>query len=137
MAESGYWRWRFAQAGGLAEIPATAQTVFAAYVRGSAIDLTSAPFRRYRSSWAAPNDYGETQAIRSVAEAMDVVLIAYESVRDPDRGLCGAVLRPQAFTDRSPVARETWNLTILPARVLWQRDGTSLEFPAGTGHWQY
>ena len=136
LAECGYWRWRFARAGGLTEIPATAQTVFAAGVRDVAIDLTKLPFKRHRGVWTAPDDYGQTQSLRRVVDTAGHEQIVYESVRDPNHGTCSAVLRPTAFVRRSPQARETWNLTVLAERIVWERDGATREFLSGRRAWQ-
>ena len=48
--------------------------------------------------------------------------IAYESVRDPEAGLCYALLNPGAIRPRQPLARETWYLTVTESAAIWQRE---------------
>jgi len=57
-----------------------------------------------------------------------VSVIRYQSVRDPQKGGCAAVLDPGAFASRSPVAQQTWLLTVTRAASTWQRDNEGFEF---------
>jgi len=59
----------------------------------------------------------------------------YESVRDPQKRGCAAVLTPQALAgNRSPMERQTWYLHVARRGVAWKREGESFEFAwAGPG----
>jgi hypothetical protein len=130
-AELGYWRWRFVMdSEGLRNtgLAATAHTVFQAGVRGASIDLREPPFVRSRKRWTDRTDYTHTQAFARVARAAQIHLLRYQSVRDPERGGCAAVLRPDAFHPRRRLDQQTWHLTVTPGAVIWQRDGEAREF---------
>jgi len=128
-AELGYWRWRFAQeSAGLGEIEATAQTVFQSGIKTRAADLRSAPYAADRARWTHPSDYGPTQAFGREARDAGAGVILYESVRDPEHAVCGAVLEPQAFRPTRPVAQETWFLTITQRAALWTREKVEFVF---------
>jgi hypothetical protein len=129
-AELGYWRWRFlADSKGLNSLGPAQQTLFQAGVRASAIDLEKPPFTRDARWWQDPGDYSATQALGKAARAAGVGLILYHSVRDPDGGRCGAVLRPDAFSSPKPIApTQTWLLTVTRHFATWQRDREALEF---------
>jgi len=128
-AEMGYWRWRFAaDSSGLREIPASAQTLFQLGLRGLGIDLRQPPFDSESARWTLPDDYSATQEVARAARLAEVALILYESVRDPQAGMCAAVLEPSALHPKRPLARETWYLTITPETAVWQRDGQVFVF---------
>jgi len=122
-AEMGYWRWRFLRdSTGMTTMRAAAQTVFQLGAGGEGIDLTMDPLRAWRADWTDPAQYGATQALARAARALSMQWIAYESVRDPDAGLCFAVLDPTAIRPRQPLARETWYLTVTESATIWQRE---------------
>jgi len=128
-AELGYWRWRFVQdSAGLSEIPAAAQTVFQLGVTGVGIDLRKEPLVRWHTNWTDPVSYSQTQRLAKDVRNQNVFWIAYESVRDPEHGLCYAVLDPRALRPRQPLARETWYLTVTQRRSIWQREGERFVF---------
>lgn len=131
-AEIGYWRWRFlVDSQGLPALGPAPQTLFQVSVRTSAVDLTRAPFARDQARWVAPDDYSATQDFARVARLAGIGLIVYRSVRDPERqpGLCGAVLRPDAFRPRTPLQdAQTWLLTVTRDRATWQRGREAFEF---------
>jgi hypothetical protein len=111
-AEMGYWRWRFVQdSAGLHEIPAAPQTLFQLAAHGLSIDIEH-----------PPENYRDTQTLAVLAREAGVSLILYRSVRDPQHGLCLAVLNPAAFRPKQPLARETWYLTVTPTGAIWQRE---------------
>lgn len=130
-AELGYWRWRFlTDSDALEALGPSPQTVFRAGIDGRWVDLTQAPFKRARSQWTHPTDYGPTQEFARLARLANVDAIRYESVRDPEHGAAVAVLRP-CFRPRRPLEQHTWFLTVRRGRVTWQREGETFEFDAG------
>lgn len=132
-AELGYWRWRFVMASeGLraSGLGPTAHTVFRAGVKGLGVDLRVSPFDRHRSRWTQPDDYRETQALARAAREATIEVIRYESVRDPEKGGCAAVLRVEAFQPKRRLEEQTWHLTVTPGDVIWQRDGAAFQFDA-------
>lgn len=128
-AELGYWRWRFlTDSEGLATI-VSAQTLFQVSVRGRSVELDEPPFSRQSKLWLSRDDYTATQRFGELARKAGVELIFYQSVRDPEKGRCGAVLHPSAFSAKAPLLeRQTWFLTVMRKSVSWQRDGESFEF---------
>lgn len=129
-AELGYWRWRFLMdSEGLQQIGPVAHTVFLARIQHKAVDLREKPFARDAAKWTHPADYAATQSFGLVAREAGVGLIRYRSVRDPQGGGCGAVLRPQAFSARRPLREQTWFLTVSRSLSAWKREGESFEFP--------
>ena len=136
-AELGYWRWRhLLEAPALAAMPAASQTVFRARVAAEAVDLRQSPFVADRLRWTDPVDYAACQRFARTARGAAVGAIRYESVRDPQRAGCCAVLDPGAFARRAPLEQQTWTLSVMRERVVWQRThvvgGQSFEFPAAT-----
>jgi hypothetical protein len=128
-AELGYWRWRFLlDSPALETLGPAPQTVFRASIDAKVIDLTRAPFKRDRAVWTRPADYGPTQKLAAVAREAGVGAIRYEAVRDPEHGAAVAVLRPQSFAPREPIAQETWFLTVKQQRVVWQCTEATFEF---------
>jgi hypothetical protein len=128
-AEVGYWRWRFlADSAGLESLGPTAQTLFRVRAKAKAVDLRAKPFARDRARWTHPSDYGPTQAFARAAREGAVPVVRYESVRDPQKGGCAALLEPAAFARRQPLALETWHLTVTAAASAWQREGEAFEF---------
>lgn len=121
-AELGYWRWRhLLDTPALSSMPARPQTVFQARIAGGTVDLRSAPFVRDRAAWTSRVDYRECQRFAALAREAGVAAIRYESVRDPERGGCCAVLTVHAFAEPAPVEWQTWTLSVTRQRVVWQR----------------
>ena len=134
-AELGYWRWHFLMAcPGLATLDPRQQTVFQVSVDCLAVDLRQPPFAVDREQWTSPANYKATQTFAQVAREGDIGAIRYESIRDPEKSGCGAVLTPNAFADASPKAPQSWWLSVTRERVIWQRDDvlqkSSWEFDA-------
>lgn len=131
MAESGYWQFRFINASaGLRDTHITLQrTLFQVDVAGNAVDLRLPPFAATPDRWNRPDDYRATHDIGTGArENGDVDLILYPSVRDPEHGLCIAVVQMRAFKRNKPLASEEWHLTILSDHVLFRRGRETLSF---------
>ena len=137
-AELGYWRWRFLlDTAALDSIAPAPQTLFRARAQGACVDLRAKPFQRDRTRWTHPSDYSGTQAFADTCRDAGVALIRYESVRDPHKGGCAAVLEPQALAGtRRPIESQTWYLHVARRGVAWKREGESFEFawatPRGT-----
>lgn len=123
-AELGYWRWRFLRdAPRLEQLTPMAQTAFQAAVDTRAIDLRESPFRKDARRWTSPDDYQDTQALARAARVADVGAIRFESVRDPDRGGCVALLTPRAFSSNQPIGpTQIWWLVVRHHQVTWMRD---------------
>jgi hypothetical protein len=129
-AELGFWRWRFLiDSEALQTLGPSPQTVFRAGIDGRMVDLTAAPFKRWRTQWTHPYDYAPTQAFAGVARESNVDAIRYESVRDPKHGAAVAVLRP-CFKPRKLLEQQTWFLTVRRTSVIWQREEETFEFAA-------
>lgn len=124
-AESGFWKWRFVRdSAGLAGLDAHPMTLFPARIKGQAWNLTQPPFAARRTQWTRPDDYATTQALAARARAQKVDAIVYESVRDPLKGNCTAVLDPAALVNADPLPRaQSWFLTVRETSVIWQREG--------------
>jgi len=105
----------------LEAIVARPQTVFQAQISTIAVDLRTHPFVTNSHLWTHPTDYTHCQQIASVAREAEVGAIRYESVRDPKRAGCTAVLHPGAFTD-APLEIQTWLLSVTRPRIFWHRD---------------
>lgn len=128
-AEVGYWRWRFlTDSAGLESLGPSAQTLFQVKAKGRAADLRRKPFVRDRAKWTHPSDYAPTQAFARAAREAGVALLRYESVRDPEKGGCAALLEPAAFAVRRPLAEQTWHLTVTKSASSWRRDAEAFEF---------
>ena len=124
-AELGYWRWRhLLEAPALTAMPTKPQTIFEARIEVESIDLRRHPFVRDRKRWTDPLDYLPTQAFARTARKARVGAIRYESVRDPERGGCCAVLSPLAFVPPVPFDQQAWLLSVSRTRVVWQRTHT-------------
>ncbi|MEJ0099205.1 MAG: RES family NAD+ phosphorylase [Pseudomonadota bacterium] len=133
-AELGYWRWRFLMdSPALERLAALPHTLFQAGVAGLAIHLTEAPFTQDAARWNSRQDYSACQHVAGVARAAHLDLIRYRSVRDPDSGMCAAVLQPAALVTE-PLVEQTWRLAVTRERVQWRRDSAlhveSFEFAA-------
>lgn len=133
LAEKSYWRLRFLlDAPGTPELKPVPHTAFRAAVASTAaLDLTLPPLVRERALWSARSSYAHTQALAAAALQAHIEIIRYESVRDPQRGACAAVLDPKAFGRARPRALETWFIAAARARVRCARDergGQTWEF---------
>jgi hypothetical protein len=136
-AELGYWRWRFLQdSPALLRLEALPHTLFQAEVAATTVDLTRAPFARDAEWWTAPQDYAACQQLGAAARSANIDVIRYQSVRDPEHGLCTAVLTPAVFT-AAPLVEQTWRLSVTRERIQWQRDSAlhleNFEFAAIQG----
>jgi hypothetical protein len=121
-AELGYWRWRFLMdCPALEAIDSRPQTVFHTNISTDAVDLRQTPFVTDAARWTHRNDYQYCQQFASVVRQAAVGAICYESVRDPRKGGCVAVLDPQALAN-PPEEIQTWLLSVARRRIFWHRD---------------
>ncbi len=134
LAEKSYWQLRFLlDSPGTPDLQAVPHTAFRASVRGLALDLTRDPLARDRELWVDPQSYAATQSLAKAARAASIELIRYESVRDPLRGACVAVLVPTAFARSKPRGEEAWLIAASRVRVRCARPArgaSSFEFTA-------
>ena len=129
-AELGYWRWRFLRdSQGLVQLGPAPQTLFEVCARALTVDLQRLPYSRDAALWRHPRDYSATQEFGRVARRANIGLIRYASVRDPQPGICGAVLRADIFSPPRPVSpTQTWILTVTADFAVWQRDREAYDF---------
>jgi len=121
-AEAGYWKWRFVRdSEGLPGLESHPMTVFLAGVDAACADLRQPPWARRKKQWAAPDDYGPTQALARTLRQQGAQAIAYPSVRDPAAGCCVAVLDPRGLDGTIP-RTETWYLTVTRDGVSWAQE---------------
>jgi hypothetical protein len=118
LAEKSYWRLKFLldspQTPDLRPVPHTA---FRAALQGPTLDLTRPPLVADRADWTNRKSYVATQALGVAAREAKLAMIRYESVRDPERAACCAVLTPAAFRRTTPRSMETWFIAASRARV--------------------
>jgi hypothetical protein len=131
-AELGYWRWKFLlDSVDLQRIEPVAHTAFQVTLSTTAVDLRTPIFSADAALWRHPTDYSATQAFAQTARQAQLGAIVYQSVRDPQPGWCVAVLTPQAFARRKPVAMtQTWWLAVQQEGVVWRREQESFIFSA-------
>ena len=136
-AEVGYWRWRFLQdTSGIERLQPCAFTSFKVPIKTSCIDLREPPFADESSRWQHPTDYSATQALGRVARDANIGAIIYQSVRDPQKHFCSAILTPLAFAAKKPdSAYQTWSLTISTEEAIWMRQGGE-SFSFRTNSWE-
>ena len=114
---------------GLVRLRPVAHTVFLARVDGLAVDLREKPFLKDEKAWTDPASYEATQALAANARRAGIAVIRYESVRDPAKGGCGAVLEPAAIVaPKRPLREQTWFLTVNRTSSAWRRDKEGFEF---------
>jgi hypothetical protein len=122
-AELGYWRWRLLMdSPALPSIDPMQQTLFRTPVSGSAIDLREPPLSEQRAQWVHPSDYQACQQLGRQARDAGIQIVRYESVRDPDRAGCAALLSHTAFARNEPTDSQTWTLAVFRHGVFWRLD---------------
>jgi hypothetical protein len=130
-AEVGYWRWRFLQdTAGLERLQPCSFTAFRVPVKTNCVDLREPPYDIDAAKWQHPTDFNRTQAFGRTARESGIGAILYQSVRDPEKHYCVAVLTPSAFAAKKPEsATQTWTLTISSEEAMWMRqDEESFSF---------
>lgn len=130
-AEVGYWRWRFLQdTAGLERLQPCSFTAFRVPIKTNSIDLREPPYDSDAPQWLHPTDYSATQSFGRIARDAGIGAILYQSVRDPEKHFCVAVLTPLAFAAKKPDSdTQTWVLTISTEEAIWMRqDDESFSF---------
>lgn len=125
-AELSFHRLRFLQEStGLKSLTSVPHTLFRTRARGRTVDLRKKPFTKDRAVWTNPETrhYGPCQAFARVAREVQVDIIRYESVRDPEKAGCAAVLHPQAFAGSGVLEIQTWFLSATVTMASWIRTG--------------
>ncbi len=136
-AEVGYWRWRFLQdTTGLERLQPCSFTAFRVPIKTGCVDLRKPPFDSDALKWHHQSDYSATQALGRSARDAGIGAILYQSVRDPEKHFCAAVLTPSAFAAKKPdSATQSWMLTISTEEAIWMRqDDESFSFR--TSNWE-
>ena len=112
-AETAYHRMRFFNESPDTPLPANPLefTAFCvAYKTQRAIDLAREPFVSKSNDWSHPTNYEPCQNLAEQARAALIEVIAYPSVRDPEKGTNLALLTCKCFQSTEPLARETWHI---------------------------
>ncbi|HSD37534.1 MAG TPA: RES family NAD+ phosphorylase [Rhodocyclaceae bacterium] len=135
-AELGYWRWRFLlDSPALPQVGPVLHTAFRARVDAICVDLREPPLNAQATSWTAARDYGATQALARSAREAKLQAIVYDSVRDPQKGWCVALLTPEGFARRKPEPMtQSWWLTTTRQEVVWRREAETMSFVTGDWH---
>jgi hypothetical protein len=131
-AELGWWRWQFKRdSPELVRLPPVPHTAFRAAIAANGVDLRAPPLLADAALWTA-QAYEATQALARLARDAGVQAIAYQSVRDPDRGGCLALLDAAGFAAPRPMGEsQTWWLAVQPERVIWKRGAEVLSYRYG------
>jgi hypothetical protein len=121
-AETGYWRWRFAaDSDALRDEQVVSElTFFQAQVRGRVADLAAPPWNEFEAAWMHSSDYTATHALARAARDVELHWIHYRSVRDPQHGACGAVLRAPALRMGDLTRQHTWVCRVRRESVVMQ-----------------
>jgi hypothetical protein len=107
-------------------------TAFAALVATDrALDLTRAQLAEDRALWTDPTAYEPCQSLAERARSIDVEILRYESVRDPDRRANIAVLQCAAFSRPDAHERQTWRLRVRRESVQAIREFPDLRLEFG------
>jgi hypothetical protein len=118
-AEVAYYRFVFFE-GTEADLGAieTDHTAFRAPVATArGVDLTAAPFVRWRARLASRTSYAETQPLGAAMRDAGVEACRYASARDTGGGTNIALFAPGAFAARRPRALQTWHSVTTGASV--------------------
>jgi hypothetical protein len=134
-AEVAYYRLLFLEGTtadlGTLSVPLTAFTVRVHSDHG--IDLTAAPFARYRKAIASPTDHGAAQALGTSMRAAGVEAFLYPSARDAEGGINVGVFSPAAFAESRPRQMKTWHcvanreLVEFTTRDFFERESVSFD----------
>lgn len=120
VAEMAFYRLLF-----FAESPATPwpsdaaeYTAFSAsVVTERLLDLTQEPLAANSALWTDLTNYSECQAFADAARTADADVIRYQSVRDPAKGCNLAILMCRAFSNPTPIERQTWRIRLSSSGV--------------------
>jgi hypothetical protein len=85
------------------------------------VDLTAAPFARFRSSLASKTSYDATQPLGAAMRDAGVEAFRYASARDDEGGINVGAFSPGAFAARRPRGLQTWRSIATHALVEFSR----------------
>lgn len=134
VAELSFYRLLFFSESPGTEPPlgAAEYTAFAATIETeAALDLTLPPLSRDAAIWRHPTDYGPCQSLADIARELDVGVLRYESVRDPEHRANIAVLTCATFARNEVRNRQTWRLRVGAAGVQAIREFPDLRLEFG------
>ena len=134
LAEAAYYRFVFWS--GMASPPAekyvTQHTLFGAeYATAQGINLRQAPFIPYQKQLTDPADYRVCQQLGAAMRSASIVAFEFASARDPARGSNVALFTPNALSQATPSAYESWLCETAGEHVrFYARHGTGVhDFP--------
>lgn len=106
----------------------------AAYGTDQGLDLTAPPLDRDTAAWAHPTHYEPCQTLAETARQAGIQAIRYASVRDPDKGVCLALLTCAAFREPKPTTFQTWRIYLRSSGIqaLCEFPDIRLEFNRST-----
>jgi len=119
LAEAAYYRLLLFEGSSGKLAPLTLEmSLFQAWVQARiAVDLTKAPFLKYRPAISSPASYAESQKLGHDMRSNGVEAFRYFSARDPAGGTNVAVFSPRAFARKSPSPQQNWFCTVTPGTV--------------------
>jgi hypothetical protein len=115
LAEMAFYRLLFFAESPSTPLPQDAAELTAfscAIASGNAIDLTHQPFAAHDALWSDFSDYREPQRLVAMAREVDVDLLRYRSIRDPEGGSNLAILMRRVFAEPRPLERQTWRMRV-------------------------
>lgn len=110
-AEVAYYRLLFLEgtAANLGLVQADLTAFRAAVKTTRGLDLTCAPFDRWKGELASKTSYAATQPLGTAMRDEGVEAFRYESARDVTGGINVGVFTPRAFATRRPRDLQTWH----------------------------
>lgn len=124
LAETAFYRICFFRQSESMMLPRPRQqlTAFTVEYKATAqLDLTKPPLNESRTEWTSMTSYKRTQELAATSRQANIDVIRYESVRDPEKGANIALLDFTAFSQESPLDRQTWFLYIAATEVNFTR----------------
>lgn len=112
LAESAYYRfvfWSSMDGEPIKTKMQTEHTLFSVRYRTTkGISLHAAPFDKYQPELAHPKHYYTTQPLGTAMRGAGVEAFEYPSARDPQKGHCIGLFRPEAFAQKQPEKTSQW-----------------------------
>ncbi len=90
------------------------------------IDLTDAPFSRYRKRICSPTRYADSQELGSEMRGAGVEAFRFNSARCPKGGVNVGLFSPDAISGTRPKKVQTWLCDVTAERVEFSPKNTSL-----------
>ena len=127
LAESAYYRfvfWYSMDAEPIKTKIRSEHTLFSVdYTSTKAIRLQSSPFDQYRKNLTHPQDYTQTQQLGTAMRTAGVEAFEYFSARDPQKGICIGLFKPQAFAQKHPKEMTQWLCEVSASEVAFKQLG--------------